>query len=291
MLFNIAYFGPTNYHNLRRDFILALQKGLESLGHRTYLSGTTLHDNCVNLIVGAYFLSSAQMNQVAGIGLRYINVNTEVIKNNALNFKADKVDLNGAYMPLIRKGVAAWDVIQDNMPEYKSRGVRKSHFLRWGWLPEMEEIRHDRGKDLDFYFFGSMSDRRKMIMEHLASNRLEGLWDDDCPYFVRNDRISRAKVQINVVQADLFTHVNSFRICYLANNRCAILSEKEEDPAGYLEMARVADIRDFAAQIRELASGDNYLKAGEAAYETFKRTPMKDCLAPLLDATFGAGTD
>lgn len=287
MRFNIVYLGPTILHNLRRDFILALKIGLEKLGHRAFIAEGALIGNGVNLLVGAYFLKPEQARQLIGMNVPFININTEVIKQGMLNFQPGKVDLGGVYVPLMRAGLAAWDVILDNIAEYGAYGIGNAHFLRWGWLPELEEIRHDPDKDLDFYFFGMMSARRKLALEQLRQAGLRGLSDESCPYFVRNDRIARAKVQLNIVQEDLYTHVNSFRICYLANNRCAILSEKEEDPAGYLETARIADLQDFAAQIRDLAAGDNHVRAGDAAYEKFRRIPMTECLGALLEATFG----
>jgi len=288
MRFNIAYFGPPAFFNLRRDFMLALKYGLESLGHKTYLSGTTLHDNCINLIIGAYFLTGPQILQITSLGVRYVNINTEVIKDGMLNFQPAKVDLEGVYFPFLKKGVAAWDVIQDNMGEYAGRGVANAHFLRWGWLPELEEIKHEpEFKDLDFYFFGSMTERRQRIVAELRQRGLQGMADGECPYFVRNDRIARARVQLNLVQADIYTHVNSFRICYLANNRCAILSEKEEDPAGYLEYADVAPAGEFADRIVGLIANNAYLARGEAAYEKFRKVPMKDELAKLLEASLG----
>jgi len=286
MLFNIAYFGPPLYFNLRRDFMLALKFGLERLGHRTFLSGNTVYGNAVNLIIGAYFMKPKRMREMTALGIPYINVNTEVIKFDMLNFQPDKVNLNKVYMPFIKGGVAAWDVIQDNMPEYAAREIEKAHFLRWGWLPDLEDVPQEDEKELDFYFFGMMSDRRQHVVKTLLNRGLVGLADDDCPYFVRNDRIRLARVQLNIIQARQYTHVNSFRLCYLANNRCAILSEAEVDPAGYLKLADVAPIGEFADRILALKENDGFRRRGEEAYETFRQTPMTECLGPLLEATF-----
>jgi hypothetical protein len=90
------------------------------------------------------------------------------------------------------------------------------------------------------------------------------------------------------VQAEIYTHVNSFRICYLANNRVAIVSEAEKDPAGYLELARtVHGFQELADNLRDLVQG-GWKEQGDKAYEKFRALPMARCLEELLDASFSS---
>jgi hypothetical protein len=282
----LAYFGPEPLFHLRRDFILAVKYGLEDLGHDVTLSGLVLDGTRLNLIVGGYFLPTAELAKLDRSGLAFAHVNTEVISQDLLNFNPDKTDFKGAYLPSMKAGRFVWDVILDNLPEHSRYGVN-AHFLRWGWHPKLEDIER-REKDLDFYLFGLMSQRRKQIVKELLDARLNGMADSSCPYFVRNDRIARARVNLNVVQDDKYTHVNSFRICYLANNRCAILSEAENDPAGYLQYARVAGRGELAAAVADLCSGGKWKALAEASYAKFRELPMKRCMEQLLDASFGA---
>jgi hypothetical protein len=238
MKFNISYLGPEWLFHLRRDFILMLKYSLSDLGHQVNLSGSRLDASSTNLLIGAYFLKSEALEKIKNSNIHYINVNTEVISQDMLNFNPEKVDFMGAYLPMMRSGLARWDVIQDNIEEYK-RYESPAHFLRWGFHENLQEISHRKGKDLDFYFFGMMSPRRKKIIDSLLSAGFKGIADHSCPYFLRNDRISRARVNLNLVQDSKYSHVNSFRICYLANNNCYIMSENECDPAGYLDYAEL----------------------------------------------------
>jgi hypothetical protein len=193
----------------------------------------------------------------------------------------------GSYLPSLRAGRFAWDVILDNLAEHRRYGVR-AHFLRWGWHPKLEDIEHRPQKDLDFYFFGMMSERRKLVMQELGRRGFSGIADHTCPYFLRNDRIARARVNLNVVQEDKYTHVNSFRICYLANNRCAILSEAESDPAGYLALAEVVHGKEAIGDaLAQLLAGERWKARGEAAYQRFRELPMTRCMEELLDESFG----
>jgi hypothetical protein len=286
--FNIAYFGPEQYFHLRRDFLLAMKYGLESLGHDVILSGLQLDTTRFNVVIGAYFLPPAALKKVDDSGVQFAHVNTEVIAKDMLNHDPRKVDFPGSYLPSLRKGRFVWDVILDNLAEHRRYG-NNAHFLRWGFHPKMEDIEHRAKKDLDFYFFGLMSLRRQAIVKELQERKLWGMADDSCPYFLRNDRIARAKVNLNIVQDEKYTHVNSFRICYLANNRGAILSEAESDPANYLDVARVVHGKgEIADAVADLVAGDKWKALGESAYEKFRQVSMTRCLEELLDASFGA---
>lgn len=287
--FNLAYLGPEHIFHLRRDFLLATKLGLESLGHDVILSGMRLDPSRFNLVVGAYFLKPAELKAMDAAGLRLAHVNTEVIQGDMLNFNPRKVDFLGAYLPSLRAGAFVWDVILDNLPEHRRYG-NNAHFMRWGWHPKMQDIAHREPKDLDFYFFGCISDRRRAVIEALGARGFSGVGDHTCPYFLRNDRIARARVNLNIVQEDIYTHVNSFRICYLANNAGAILSEAESDPAGYLDLTQVVHGREAIPDaLGELLAGDRWKRQGEEALEKFRRQPMTECLEALLDASFGGG--
>jgi hypothetical protein len=285
MKFNVAYFGPESLFHIRRDFFLAIKYGLESLGHDTILSGLQVDTSRFNLIVGGYFLPRGELRRIQESGVRLAHINTEVIANDVLNFNPQKTDFLGDYMPSMRAGPFVWDVILNNLAEHRRYGIN-AHFLRWGWHPKLEDIEHRAEKDLDFYFFGLMSQRRHEILRDLMARGISGIADGSSPYFLRNDRIARAKVILNIIQDEKYTHVGSFRVCYLLNNRCAILSEPEIDPAGYLRGTRLAERPALAESLLELREANRWKALGESAYEIFRETPMTRSLEELLDASF-----
>lgn len=285
MKFNIAYLGPEWLFHLRRDFILVLKHSLEDLGHRVDLSGQTLDSSSINLIVGAYFLKADVLQQITNSKLKFINVNTEVIAGDMLNFNPEKVDFMGAYLPMMRAGLARWDVIKDNLPEYQRYGA-PGHFLGWGFHPAMQDIVHRQEKDLDYYFFGMLSPRRKAILARLNAAGFRGVADHSCPYFLRNDRIARARVNLNLIQDDKYSHVNSFRVCYLANNECHTLSERETDPAGYLDYTEIVGVDDIVEKMAASLQNDAWKAKGRAVTEAFAQRPMNAITESVLDATF-----
>lgn len=284
MNFNICYMGPEWLFHLRRDFILCLKYALEDLGHTANLSPAALDRNGINLVIGAYFLSKDNLQAIARSGYRYINVNTEVIDQDMLNYNPQKVDFLGAYLPFMEDALARWDVILDNIPQYE-KYESPAHFLRWGYHPKLRDIEHRPDKDLDFYFFGMLSQRRKTILDSLTRAGFRGTADHSCPYFLRNDRIARAKVQLNLIQEDRYTHVNSFRICYLANNSCCILSENENDPADYLKLTKIITPKSLIESIKFALEKKNWQQQGEDALAAFKGEQMQTIMEKLLDTT------
>lgn len=285
MKFNIAFLGPERIFNLRRDFILLLKYTLEDLGHTVNISGSNLESSCINLLVGTYFLNSEQINLITKSKLKYININTEVISNDMLNFNPDKVDFINAYLPMMKAGIARWDVILDNIDQYLKYDTT-AHFLRWGYHSSMQEINHEGKKDLDYYFFGMLSERRKGILNKLKSAGFKGIADHSCPYFVRNDRISRAKVNLNLVQDDKYSHVNSFRICYLLNNNCHIISELENDPAGYLKYVETTSNDDLIERLVESIQKGTWREKGINSSRQFKEFNNIQIVDNLLHLSF-----
>jgi hypothetical protein len=150
----------------------------------------------------------------------------------------------------------------------------------------MKDISHHAIKDLDYYFFGMMSPRRKSLIERINAAGFRGEADNSCPYFLRNDRIARAKIQLNIIQDSKYSHVNSFRICYLANNDCYILSEPEDDPAGYLRYADIADEKSLIEKMAAALQQDRWRDMAAAAAAEFETCKMRSIMEELLDASF-----
>lgn len=288
MDFNIAFLGPEYLYHLRRDLILPIKYGLEDLGHRVSIGGGRLDSQRLNLVIGAHFQSTPKILSLANSGLRLAYINTEIIANDMLNYNPDKVDFLGAYLPTIQAGQFIWEVTIDNMAEHERYG-NNAHYLRWGWHPKIEELPQEADKDIDFYFFGMLSARRREILDTLTKHGFRGRADHSCPYFQRNDFISRSKIQLNIIQEDVYSHVNSFRICYLANNRCAIVSEQENDPAGYLDAVKMTTKSEISDVMDEIINGGKWKSLGEAIYEDLRSKPsMKTNLEMLLDKSLAS---
>jgi len=285
MKFNLMYPGPEQYFHPRRDVLLPIKYVLEALGHEVCISGPRFESSRFNLIFGGYFLTGESMRAVARSGIQFAHVNSEIISGDMLNFNPKKVDFLNDYLPFMQKGKFIWDLVPNNMADHE-RHQNNAHLLEWGWHPKAQEIEHRTEKDLDFYFFGTITERRRGLLQKLLDAGLLGYTDHSCPYFVRNDRIARAKVQVNLTQTEKFSHINGIRICYLANNRCCIVSEQEIDPSNYLQYAEIINPETLVDTIKTLLHKDRWKTRGEEANEALKKRPMKDIVEQLLEKSF-----
>ena len=285
MRLNISFMGPERIAHIRRDLMLLLQAAAEECGHQVQLTMGQVEITCPNLLISSYYMTPQQMKQLQDSGCHYININSEVIKDDMLNFTPDKVDFLSAYLPFLKAGDGIMEMVIDNMPEHERYGTN-AKFLRWAYHEALEDIDHFEEKDLDFYFFGFITERRMQFIEKLGNAGLKGAYHHSCPYYVRNSAIRRAKIIPNIIQKDIYTHVNAFRLGYLVNNRCAVISEKEHDPAGYQEFCKVTETDVFVDAMVTMAKGNRYRQFGEEKYDAYRKIHMRDIMAESLEHFF-----
>lgn len=287
MKFNIVFAGPENVAHLRRDLMLLLKYALEDLGHEVILSILQFEPAMINIIISGYFMQPEHMQKLIDSKLQIIHLNSEIIANDMLNFNPEKVDFMGAYLPFLSYGLGVMETVIDNEPELTRYGLNH-HFLRWAYHEKLEDVTHQKDKDLDFYMFGTMSQRRADIINDLYEKKHYGVVHHSCPYYVRNSYIGRAKVQLNIIQDEKYTHVNCYRTGFLNNNRTAILTEQENDPAGFLKYARICTRESLLDDLRDLISGDKWKKLADESYEAYKQIHITPLMEKAIDHFLGS---
>ena len=288
MKFNISYFGPSELAHFRRDIILPIYYGLIDLGHQVELDINALASDQINILISSYFLTNAQLKQLKESGVQYGNFCTEIVTEDTLNHSPDKTDFLGGYLPFIKSGLFAWDGHISNIERWQSYGV-EAELIRFGYHNRIEEIEHSDQKDLDFYFFGLLSDYRRDLIDQFKGAGLIGRVHGECPPFVRNSWIGRTKVCLNLVQDEKYSHVNGNRITYLANNRCAVLSQNNRDENEYYQYSAVCEKDQMVDTVREMVDKNSYVDIAEESYEKFKKRPIQPLLEDLLERTFSKG--
>lgn len=287
MKFNVTFMGPEHISHLRRDLMLLLQYALEDLGHDVTLSYQAIEPRQVNIVIGGYFLAPEALKTIMQSGAPVIHLNSEIIANDMMNYNPKKVDFMGSYLPFLRYGYGVMETVIDNESELTRYGL-KHNFLRWAYHEKLSDVAHKSEKDLDYYLFGFITPRRTELLNRLVAKGYYGAAHHICPYFVRNSYIGRAKIHLNIIQDDKYTHVNCYRIGFLNNNACAILSEQENDPAGFLKLARVCTKETFVDEFAELLSNDNWKKLGEQTFEEYKKIHITPLMEASLEHLLGA---
>jgi hypothetical protein len=117
-----------------------------------------------------------------------------------------------------------WDYSQENIAFLKAQGITAKH-LPVGYHQGLEQVPLGLPKDIDILFYGSITDRRKAVLDELEAKGakvkvLFGVYGKE-----RDACIGRSHIILNIhfYAAKIFEAV---RISYLLNNRCCIVSEE-----------------------------------------------------------------
>src|SRR5215471_3741146 len=139
------------------ELALGLRAALTTLGAQVDLAANEpLADDGVNLVFGAHLIA-------AGVALppNSIIVNAEQIGGGKL--------VQPHYLDLLRRH-AVLDYSPRNLALLRERtGNDHAQLLRIGYMPVLTRIARAVEQDIDVLFYGSVNERRRRILESLAS--------------------------------------------------------------------------------------------------------------------------
>jgi hypothetical protein len=184
---------------------------------------------------------------------------------------------------ILSRGIAVWDYSLENIEFLKLQGIAAWH-LPVGFHQSLEQVPHDREKDIDVLFYGSLGERRQAILNKLESSgharvkTLFGAYGKE-----RDEFIGRSKILLNIhyYSAKIFEAV---RVSYLLNNRCCVVSEESSVyPYKGVDIPMVS-YGDLAGKCLEIIDkGEEYGAVGEALYREFKeKYEMKTLIKNVL---------
>lgn len=288
MKFNVVVLEPRGYRfaHFLYDYARLFYHGLENLGHQCHIHKNWFDSSCLNLVMGGHMVEDSQtVAKIRNGGIKYIVLQTEIFKDGTL----EAVDNNqmskrfkDAYLPLLQGAEAVWEGISDNLPELKSLGI-PAKFYRGGYVPELEDIKLKKEKDIDFLFFGSRTPHRNRMIKHLENLDFNVKYDFDSAAIFRNDFIARTKVHLSISQGEEFTHLPWGRITYLLNNRCLVVGEACREQEWLEHCFLHAPTDEWVALCHQTLTRSNREEMREENYERFRRMPMTDQLEPLLE--------
>lgn len=195
-----------------REVAETLQFGLRSIGHRAEIRENDFDAQAINVLLGAHLLSPEAALTVPPGSILY---NLE--------------QLGGASLPpqfyeLARQN-RVWDYSLHNVRHWEALGgdYRPAH-VPLGYVPELNRIKASQNQDIDVLFYGSLNERRKLIVKALSDSGanvqvLFGIYGA-----ARDEFIARSKIVLNVhfYDAKIFEVV---RVSYLLSNSKAVVSE------------------------------------------------------------------
>ncbi|MCP5108612.1 MAG: hypothetical protein GY950_34825 [bacterium] len=201
-----------NPHSLCfREVGLLLVSALMSNGLECDLTLNQLDPGKINVVLGYHLLTFEP-------GLkdyRYIPYQLEQLHSHEYPF-TENMEM------VLKHAYDVWDYSKKNISFLKEKGIAAKHLVP-GYHQNLELIEPAPNRGVDILFYGSIGDRRKVILEELAPlfkvKALSGVYGEK-----RDKWIARSKIILNLHHYSLQIF-EAVRISYLLNNRCLVVSE------------------------------------------------------------------
>ncbi len=283
MRFNVTLIDPPRhpFAHFLYDVSRYIVHSIESLGHDCTLERNRCVKDATNILIGTHHVARAvEMEEILGPAKNWVVMQTEILRGGRVNETEDP-RWNDVVVPLYRGARAVWDSLPENVDELRRQDIR-ADILRFGYHPAMNEIVPKRTRDIDFLFYGSVTPRRKVILDKLAALGYDLRVEFDTPHIYRNDLIARAEVVLTIRQSEAMTHLPQGRILYLANNSVLVGGEGGVGQEGLEDVFSWTE-GDVVEHCRALRARTDLRELAATFHERFKARPMTDFLKPLVD--------
>ncbi|MFT4702892.1 MAG: hypothetical protein ACI81R_000580 [Bradymonadia bacterium] len=282
--FNVSVADPKGYPytHFLYDLTRFLVGGLRDLGHHVVLSRGTLSADAVNILVGGHLIASPPLVAALQRGkVPYVVVQGEMVTGAQLNNDGDTERFRAGYLELLKNAVDVWEFSEMNQAALSALGV-SSQRVRLGYTSACETIEL-REPDIDVFFYGSITQRRRDVLKEVAESQL-GLhiaFDDDA--FFRDDKIARAKTVLTLRQSDDMGHVPRARIKFLVNNGVLVVGEPGVESHSVDGLYIQTERDSLVETLREWCAGDRARDEGARVKALLVERPMSAELAPAVE--------
>lgn len=260
-----------NPHSLCfREVGLLLVSALKSNGINCDFAFNQLDPDKINVILGYHLLTF----EPSLTNFRYIPYQLEQLHSNEYPFTKNMEQV-------LKHAYDVWDYSPKNIDFLKARGINAKHLVP-GYHENLELIPRVPNRSIDILFYGSIAERRRVILEQLERmfkvKLLFGVYGEK-----RDKWISRSRLILNFhhYSQQIFEAV---RISYLLNNRCFVLSETSVNyPYDGVELPLVPYDQLVESCARFLKDPERMDTISSENYEAFKKNfPMTELIQKVL---------
>jgi hypothetical protein len=273
MKFHISSIRPPQFLHSSgfAELIDSLSWSLAELGHQVVIRENTFSPDGMNILFGAELLSKEQE-----------------LPDNTIIYNLEQPEHPSfPNIKRLAKGKQVWDYNKQNYLEWKRLGYEAQH-VPFGYTPNLTKISKAAIQDIDVFFSGWLTPRRKKILNELRDAGLKVEAVDSIYGGSRDNLISRSKVCLNI-NHDGRTLTNIQRLSFwMANSKC-IVSETSsdmhdyDDLLSYMKMARYDQLVETCV---DLIKKENYRTSLEyEAFDAFSRRDYVSTVAGALEFT------
>lgn len=235
------------------ELSLGLASGFRELGYSATETGVLSEINGMAVMLGTHLISAKNPISLPQDAIIY---NTEQLSSGWMN---------DYYVDLMRRHTV-WDYSRENVKKLTALGI-DAHFCGVGYAPELERIPKVE-EDLDVVFYGSMNERRAVILEKLIDAGVNLYIIPFGTYGAERDAIlARAKIVLNVHYYD-DSPLEVVRLSYLWANKKYVVSEGDMPVLEHCKLA--------------LETPLSMERMAENRYNEFKRTRQSDYIKAAL---------
>jgi hypothetical protein len=254
----------------------AVNAGLLELGHDSVRVVGALPGDRLNIVFGAHLLENTEPHPGS------ILFNLEQVVPGALWLKSGYID--------VMKRFPVWDYSAENVKALRERGIPDVTYVPVGYARALERIT-PREEDVDVLFYGSINDRRRLVLDQLKSRGVKvevliGVYGEP-----RDQFIARSKIVLNMHFYEHRPRFEMARCFYLLTNGRFVVSEESFDitSSGLAEGMAVAKYEELAERcIFYLTARHRRARIARRGKEIMQSRPQADALREALSSTSAA---
>ena len=220
-MFNICIIKPKDYIHYQAFTEIAelIHFSLLNLNCKSSITFNHLDTNPEkkNIIFGGHLLNNDLINKVPNNSIVF---NTEQIESNTEEWRE-------RIIKLANRNIELWDYSLFNIKFTQDKTNIKAKLFEIGYQRELNRITHKKTKKVDVLFYGSINDRRKIIIDKLIEKNIKvkclfGVYVKD-----RDDWIAKSKLVLNMHMYDskIFEII---RVFYLMTNGVPVVAEYDD---------------------------------------------------------------
>lgn len=226
------------------DWARAIAYTIRRLGRECHFTQNTFVPDCMNLVLGGHHVAGGLEN----VPKPYIVVQTELVDSLG---HVNHMEHDG-YLAFLKRADYVWNEVWAHTEHIKE--LTRAPVLEYsgGYVPELEEVPQNVAKDIDFLFFGSVTPKRRIILNCLADKgySIEVVFGLANVY--RNEIIARSKVHLAPCHDLPKGNTSIQRLTYLLNNKQVVLTEEGSDHMELAKCGWVASAGDYIDEAERL---------------------------------------
>jgi len=225
------------------------------------------------------------------LGANLLQLTNIILKEDSIILNLERAghdeQFSENYCTLLRK-YEVWDFSWLNIDRINRRyNLKINKCIQLGYTAELNRInlKDFKDRDIDILFCGSLSNRRKAILDEMSNLNLKIVHLFGVYGKTRDEYISRSKLLLNLHYHE-FGSLEHVRIFYYLSNQCAVLSEKSDDDnenKDFKNMIFLSDYKDIAKKALDLIHNNNAIELKSLeGFKIFKEKKIEDNLRNTL---------